>query len=142
MTFSTIDAQIKAKLDTLTGVGQKVAEVTDYFTTNPGGFPCVQFMPANYKGIFHTNAENLRTYTFEIIAFQEVQGVKGISAAKDILEAVVDDIIAAFESDTTRLGGTVHYVEPAPGEWVQADWAVGEVLGWKMTLSCYVQVAV
>ena len=128
--FSTIRAKIKAILDTITELGF----VADFHDANLTAFPAATFDVSVADSEFITNKENLRTITFEIVLYQEVE-VLGLAEAKDLLDALAIKVIDAFETDF-NLGGEVDWCLPLVGPRGQFESPVGQLFFQTLTIEC------
>ncbi|KKM92195.1 hypothetical protein LCGC14_1220830 [marine sediment metagenome] len=128
--FSTIRAKIKANLDTIAELGF----VADFHDANLTDFPAATFDLSLADSEFITNKENLRTMTYEIVLYQEVE-VLGLAEAKDLLDALAIKVIDLFETDF-NLGGEVDWCQPLVGPRGQFKSPIGQVFFQTLTLEC------
>lgn len=110
--WASLRAAINTKLNTLVGSGQPLAQVKSDHDENFTGFPAVTFEPSNLENVFYTTTENLRSYGFDIIVWQEMEA-GGRNNAVTVLINAVDAIIAAFDTDY-NLGGACDFAQPMP----------------------------
>jgi len=135
--FASIRTKIKAKLITIASL----AFVADTFEDNLDGFPAAIFDVSDSENDFLTNADNSRIYTFTILVFvpfdqdATLGGPKTNKEATDILDAVADDIVDAFESDID-LGGEVDWCLPFTGSRDEVDSPQGHMLMQELIISC------
>lgn len=134
MSFVSIKAGIKSKLDTLTGAGQPLSFVYDEHKTKLDGYPSITFEPSDLESDFATTTENMRTYIFRIVIHQEIEKV-GRSKCIDILLNVTDKVIDVFDKDIT-LGGTVDFLNAVPVAWGEYESSVGLVKYAEIMLRC------
>lgn len=139
--FDSLHQAIVAKLQTLTGSGQLLSQVYAYHETAPAGFPAASVEPSGHANVFFTSADNLRSYTFDIVIQQEFGGAVTREAAVGYLRAAVDAVIAAFDADY-NLGGACDYTNPIPSDWGTFTGANGTVLWASMSLVCNAEVQV
>lgn len=105
MSFNTIRTAILNKLNTL--VPATLKEVYGY-KINPleeefGSYPVAEVIESGNEADYFTNAENLRTFAYEIYIFVEAEN-QGIENAYTALRSAVDTLIDTFDIDYT-LGG-------------------------------------
>jgi hypothetical protein len=136
MGFDTLSAAIKAKLQTIT----ELQVVFDYHTSNLTGFPCVTFEPSSNENVFYTNTDNLRSYVFDIIVYQEFNTISRETAI-GILRQTVDAVIASFDADY-NLSGACDFCMPIPSSFGEVPEAGGNVLFAQMSLVCKAEVTV
>jgi len=129
-TFTSIRAKIKTLLE---GIAE-VAFVADFHDPNLKEFPAVTFDVSDEEGEFLTNKENLRTITYTIVVYQEVDVIK-LSDATRILDVVADKIINAFENDF-NLSGEVDWCMPLAGPRGQFEASPGTVMFQELNLQC------
>jgi len=108
MSVQTIKTAIKNKLDAM---GTLKAAFT-YETGNPDGkYPFATVTLRDGGGIFRTTSHNQRRYGYWIRIYQEQSKLgQGISDAEDISANVIDEMMTAFDMDTT-LSGICKYVD-------------------------------
>jgi len=76
------------------------------------GFPIATVTFKSGEGEFLTTAHNLRKHQFYIRVYQErTEAGAGTNKAERISREVLDELLTAFDYDTT-LSGTVKYVRP------------------------------
>lgn len=134
MSFQAIRSAIGAKLETLTGDGNPLAQVYDYHKIGVDGYPAATFEPSSLGSAFDTNTQNLRTYAFDVVIQQEMS-TKERGDAIGILVAAADLVIGAFDSDYT-LGGSVDMIEAVPAEFGEIEAEDGVICYAKVTLRC------
>ena len=137
-TIETIRAKIKSELEGVIVDGSPAfAVVYDYHESNFDGYPVATFDLSNNEDDFLTNKENLRAYSFQIVAFQETKIiVGGLKAATKFLDKVAQEVIKKFESNET-LDGIVHWCSPVSGPRQMFDTPQGLVVAQLMTLRCH-----
>lgn len=111
MSFSSIRSLISAKLDTVSNL----QFVDDKHSMELTGFPAATFEPSNNENVFFTNAENMRSYAFDIVIHQEMTKA-GRDSAINILCSTVDAVITAFDTDY-NLSGNVDFCQALPSKW-------------------------
>lgn len=122
--FGTLKAQIKTLLETLTWTDKPFVEIFDFHTMENSWYPYVSFEPTNFQANILDNCNNMRTYNFDIIIYQEISKWWR-QQALDIVIKWIEDIISLFDSNYTlnwlALGGT----QPLSCDFFtlsQADW--------------------
>ena len=138
--FDKLSTAIKTKLDSLSGSGQVLSQVYDYHETAPAGFPAATFEPSTLGNEVFTTDDNLRSYAFDIILYQEFSTMKRKDAV-GILRRAVDAVVAAFDHDLT-LGGACDYTIPLPGNFGFMEGANGSILWATLTLVCRAEITV
>ena len=133
-TYVSVRAALKAKLDTLTGGGQKLVAVFDHHKASLPGYPSITFDVSDTENDFLTNKENLRSIAFQIVIYQEAK-IKTLDEATDILDKAADDVVAAIEADF-QLGGAVDWCEPLNGPRLQFATPDGLIVTQQLTLKC------
>lgn len=109
--FQQISDAILAKLEALEGAGQPFQAVFDFHTLETTGYPYACFEPVEFRAEILDTCRNLRTYTFQILVFQEVTETGGRKEAKEIIVKAMDGVISALDADYT-LGGLSTNVRP------------------------------
>jgi hypothetical protein len=104
---------------------------------NPSGFPCASVEPSQNENIFITNTDNLTTYIFDIIVYQEYKTIPKDDAIL-ILCLAADAVIEAFDTDET-LGGLCHKVRAMPGQWGFYNGNNSNIAYVKLTLACEIE---
>jgi len=102
--FSSIKASIKTKLETITGLENvsswERGQIEGYPSAVISGFELI-------SNEWSDNDSNQRIFDFKVRIYQEMESeAKGAEEAEDILDALVDDIVDAFNDDRT-LSNTV-----------------------------------
>lgn len=90
---------------------QPFVQVLDYHTLENNGYPYLTFEPINRTSVIADSCNNLRTYTFQVLIFQEINEAGWRKEAKEILVKAVDDIIRILDENYT-LDDTVTMVQP------------------------------
>ena len=108
MSTLSIKTAIINKLDDM----GSLKAVFAYETGNPNGkYPFATVTIKDGDGIYRTNRHNERRYGYWIRIYQEQNKVgQGMSAAEDISIDVIDELMTAFDMDTT-LSGICKFVE-------------------------------
>lgn len=103
-------SDIKTKITTLiTGI-TGIKNVYGYEKGNLDGYPSAVITCESIDSEYLTNNENERKYTFKVRVYQEMDAdAAGALEAESRVEAMIDDIIKAFENDWT-LSGSCHKV--------------------------------
>lgn len=70
--LSQIRDKIKEKLDTLVGINKPFVSVASYHTQDNVGYPYATFEPTDFSAVVLDNCDNIRTYNFDVVIYQEV----------------------------------------------------------------------
>lgn len=132
--FDSLHQAVVAKLNTLVGSGQVLKVVYAYHETAPAGFPAASCEPSGNANLMYTTGDNLRSYAFDIILYQEFSTITR-EAAVAILRAAVDAVIEAFDADY-NLSGACDYANALPSEWGFMEGANGSTLWASLALVC------
>jgi hypothetical protein len=120
---------------------------------NPSGWPAVFVTEADLEGEFASNAENSRTYAYNVtILFPEGQDFvpeaerSRLDYSARIISGVVDEIINAvdtdFELDSLPNDTTVLFVNAADCLWGRYEYEGGIAKAAQVTLKVYTEVTV
>lgn len=138
MSFTTLRPLIQSILEGVT----ELSTAYDYHTENSTGYPYATHEPTILGNEYFTTTDNLRTYSFDIIIYQEMTKA-GRDQCIASLCAAVDAVVTAFDEDTTlRTSGGMEIVEALPGTWGEFISKAGPVKFARMTLACTVEVTV
>lgn len=118
MNLTDISAKIAQKLNET----QSIKAVYEYETGNPDGkYPMATVTAQGFDGEFASTAHNRRAFQFSIKVYQERQETSfGVAKAERVMREAVDEIITAFDMDTT-LSGTVTYCAPVGADFSHED---------------------
>lgn len=111
----------------------KANVIYDYIEPNPTGYPAITVESYDGTGEFADTGRNRRKRYYRITCQQERIKV-GASNAESILTALVDQIVATFDSRTNlNLNNTAEFAYPIPSKWgyIQApdvDVRVAEII--------------
>lgn len=134
MSFVALDTKIKAKLDSLTGVGQPLNfNYQANLNGNFEGYPCAVFVKSDSEADYENQVDNLRTYIYHIYIIQEVESTT-VEEADNILSDATDKIMNAFDDDY-NLGGTILKSRAVPTIWGTMDTAGGQANYSRVTLA-------
>lgn len=101
-----------------------------------GQYPFATVTPAAFAGEFGDTIRNIRTYELNIRVYQErVESAFGNEKAERIMREVVDEILTAFDMDTT-LSGTVKWVKPLSGNLQYEDREIGDTRVAEIKVEC------
>lgn len=112
--LQSLSDKLKAIFDDYKGANKPFVEVYDYHTLETTGFPYLTFEPISREAVVSDTCTNLRTYTYQVLIFQEITETGWRNEAKEILIKWVDEIITALDKDYT-LSNTVNMVKPVAG---------------------------
>lgn len=146
MSWQILNNKIKSKLEALSDI----QVVYDYPWVSFDGYPAVTITPSDMESDYQTNQTNMRTYSFTLRAFMDIEIVNQsnlkdkVSKTTEIMRGLVDTIIDTFDSDETLTGisadmpsgKTLVTVRPVPGRIVyfeEEKMMIGEI-----TLDCVV----
>ena len=131
MSFTSLKPFIKSKLEGI----DSIEEVQAYHASEFTGFPAVTFESDSInKNDMQTTGENFRSLQFSLIIWQELEQT-GRENATNYVDAVVDDIMAAFDTDFT-LGGECLRITPIIGAKENEDSSGGKTIRFNIILSC------
>ena len=91
-----LEEKIKEKLKNIS----EISEIFDFYKSDFDSFPYAWFELTEAKGQKLDNCNNIRTYQFGILVFQETK-IAWREKAKNILYNIAEKIIFAFDSDET-----------------------------------------
>lgn len=132
--FIDIKTQIKNKLSGVSGLHA----VYDYEVGVPesGKYPFATITASTFEAEFGDTVRNIRTYTYNIRVYQErtVDGF-GNEKAERVLSEIVDEVLTAFDNDTT-LSGMVKMVRPLSGDFDYIDREIGDTRVAEFIVDC------
>ena len=134
MSFVSIRAKIKEKLDNRVGDGEPLVNAYQEHRTNFSGFPVATFEPSDLESDYETTTQNYRNYIFRIVLHQEIESV-GRDTAIGILASLVDTLVQDFDEDWS-LGGVVDMVQAVPLNFGIYDEGNGETMFAELKLEC------
>jgi len=135
--WTTLADYIQRKLERFSGEGKLLTEVLPYHDVSHIGYPYATFEPTESAGSYHTNAQNLRVYSFDINIHQTL-GKK--TAIADLLD-ITDEIIQAFDEDYT-LGGNCDFTSAVNQEWQIYEGKAGLVRVATLRIDCSVAIMI
>ena len=104
--------KLKALFDTLKGTGKPLVEVLDYHSLDNTGYPYLTFEPVEFTASVLDTCDNTRTYSFDVVIFQELTTRK---QAKEILSKCLDEVIEVLDKNFTLDYNFVQRVVPTNG---------------------------
>lgn len=117
MNLTDISTKIAQKLQDC----QTIKAVYEFETGNAGGnYPMATITPQSFTGEFASTAHNRRSFLFSVKIYQERDAGFGVEKAERVMREAVDEIITAFDMDTT-LSGTVTYCRPIDADFSHED---------------------
>jgi hypothetical protein len=131
-----ISGYIAAKVVGVSGV----KAVYEYKPDKPtdGGYPYAVVTPAEFQGQFGDTIRNLRTHTFVLSVYQErTEAGFGNQKAERLIREMSDEIITAFDQDTT-FSGMIKYMKPLHGNLRYDEGETGEMRVCEFILDCVV----
>lgn len=91
-----------------------------------GGYPFATVTHKAFAGSFGDTMRNIRTYTFSLKVYQERTATGfGNSKAERLHREMVDEILTAFDMDTT-FSGMVKFIRPVSGDLDYVDREMGD----------------
>lgn len=132
--FQTISNLIVTKLQGISGLNG----VYNYEPDKPtaGQYPFATVTPVSFEGEFADTVRNKRTYVFSVRVYQErMEAGFGNSKAERLVREMSDEILTAFDSDTT-LSGALLYVKPAHGDLTYENRELGDTRVIEITFDC------
>ena len=109
--IQTLSDKLKTLFDTLKGTNKPFVSVFDYHTLENTGYPYMTFEPVSFAWEIADTCNNLRTYTFQVLIFQEITETGWRKEAKEIITKSMDDIIDILDKNYT-LDWLVNMVKP------------------------------
>ncbi len=106
MSMRTLSNQLKSKLEGITDI----QSVYDYPWLDFDGYPAATITPSGMESDYETATENLRTYSFIIRLFVNLNDINKPSYRRKvedgfrIAEELVDTVIDTFDKDETLSG--------------------------------------
>ena len=138
--IQTISDKLLSLLETLKWDDQPFVEVLDYHTIeNVTGYPYLTFEPIGFSAEILDTCNNIRTYQFQILIFQEITATGGRQEAKEIITKSIDDVVQLLDENYT-LNWDVIVVQPIGGTirpFVINSW---KALVWELTINIKVSV--
>lgn len=132
--FVNISSAIATKLRGVSGL----RDVYEFEPDKPtdGRYPFATVTPQSFTGEFGDTIRNLRTYSIAVRVYQErVEASFGNEKAERLMREVADEIMTAFDADTT-LSGMVKYIRPAYGDLSYVDREIGDTRVAEFILEC------
>jgi len=133
--IQALSDKLKAIFDTLKGTSKPFVAVLDYHTLDNTWYPYLTFEPVWFDAEIADTCNNLRTYNFQVLIFQEITASGGRKEAKEIIIKAIDDIVSLLDQNYT-LDWLVNMVQPV---W----WTIKPFLinNWK-ALVCELNIAI
>lgn len=134
----SISAELKTLLEGINDEAgdPRFAEVLEHPSNDFAGYPAVVILPINMPSDYATNTHNQRSYTFDILIYQELDKIK-YEEGFDRMRKYVDEIVNALD-ESQDLGGHVGFVRPVPTEWAEANAGGGTYLIGSLQAVCIV----
>jgi hypothetical protein len=120
----TIKTVLQTKLQGVTNL----QDVYKYEIATPteGRYPFATVIAKDGEGEFGDTIRNIRKYRFQVNIYQErTDAARGNQDAEVILDGIIDEVLTAFDNDTT-LSGTVKYVKPLSWNTDYVDREIGD----------------
>lgn len=133
--YRTLRDKINVILTTLTGAGQPLYAVHNAHNYVPDGFPYATLGPSELPSDFGDTADNLRTYSFDIYVWHNVESVNvGEAAALNAVMDAVDNIVDALDADPSLTGTADGGCYPTSASIRTFDSPNGVMIGAKITV--------
>ena len=110
--LQTLNDKLKQLFDTLKGTNKPFVSVFDYHTLENTGYPYLSFENINFEASILDNCNNIRTYTFEVLIFQEITETWWRKETKEILYKCMDDVFDLLDKNYTLWLTSVKLVNP------------------------------
>lgn len=110
--IQTLSNKLKELFDTLKGTWKPFVSVTPYHTLDNTGYPYLCFEHIEYTADILDNCNNLRTFTFEVLIFQEITEAGWRKEATEIIYKAMDDVIDLIDKNYTLGLNNVKMVNP------------------------------
>lgn len=121
----------------LVGSTKPLVSVNKTHNLVEGGFPYVTIAPSEMPSDFATNAENIRTYSFDLYIWTNVEDVDiGEANALNSIMDITDQIVDLIDADFTLSGNAEAGVVPLPAEIRVFDGPAGKMIGSKIVIRC------
>ena len=109
--IQSLSDKLLSILSPLQWVWQPFVSVKDYHTLENDGYPFLTFEPVSFEASVLDTCNNNRTYRFQILIFQEIDGRWWRKAAKEIISKSINTVIDIIDENYT-LDNTVTRVAP------------------------------
>jgi len=141
--MATFDiAAVRAAIKSILSGLASVKSVYDYQNAEIKGYPSCIFVMSNEDSSFLDDAYNTRVLTFTIWVVCEI-GVKGLTGANALLDAVAKDVINALELGTnSTLSGACDWLMPAAGKREITSTPEGSSMYQELSLKVYIASAI
>lgn len=121
--LAAIRTKVQTLLETLTGSGNPVAFVYNYYTNDVDGYPCIMHEPGNVEASVEDTANNMRGYNIDILILHEISNTSR-DVALNRMVTITDAVLDLFDQDFTLTGTCRGGIDAVPGEFGQAE--IGE----------------
>lgn len=122
----------------LTALGADwLADIRTYPTVQFNGWPAANVVPATSISDYQSISQNLRTYSFDIDLYYNIQEVDngGYQVAFDNMRLLVDKVLDALDN-SNDLNNACDFLRPMPSVWGMVETAAGSALTAKITCQC------
>jgi len=113
--LTELNTKLLTLFQTLKWTNKPFVEVYDYHTLENTGYPYLTFEPVEFSAEILDNCNNMRTFWFDVIIFQEVTETGWRKKAKDIISKCLDDVIDLIDTNYTLALTDVKMVVPVAG---------------------------
>lgn len=97
--LQTLSNKLKALFDTLKGTWKPFVSVFDYHTLENTWYPYLSFEPIWFEAEIADTCNNMRTYVFQVLIFQEITETGWRLEAKEIIMKSVDDVVHILDAN-------------------------------------------
>jgi len=110
--LQTLNDKLKTLFETLKGSNKPFVSVIDYHTLENTWYPYLSFENISFEAEILDNCNNIRTYTFEVLIFQEITETGWRKEAKEILYKCMDDVFDLLDKNFTLGLTSVKLIKP------------------------------
>lgn len=130
--FVDLSQAIATKLNSVSGLNGVYAY--EPATPTDGKYPFATITPSGFQAEFGDTIRNIRNYSYSIRLYQERKNF-GNEKAERVMREIVDEIVTAFDADTT-LSGMCKMVRPLSGDFEYIDREIGDTRFADITVEC------
>ena len=109
--IQTLSDKLKTLFDTLKGSWKPLVDVKDYHTLENTWYPYLTFENIGFEAEILSNCENLRTFQFDVLVFQDVLE-NDRKTAKQNINKIIDDLLDLLDKNYTLWLTSVKMVNP------------------------------
>lgn len=123
--------KLKELFETLSGVWQPLVSVKDYHTLENNWYPYLTFENVWFEAEILSNCENLRTFIFDVLIFQDILE-NDRKTAKENINKLIDEILDLLDTNYTLDLVNVKMVNPVSWTIIAYDIQNGKTLVWNL----------